>query len=47
MRELRRLLRHRVVLVRLRTSAKNRIHAILADHGLDRQHELWSGPGRA
>jgi transposase len=45
-RELRVLLRHRVVLVRLGTSAKNRIHAVLADHGLDREQGLWSGPGR-
>jgi transposase len=46
-RELRALLRHRVMLVRLRTSAKNRIHAVLADHGLDREEGLWTGPGRA
>ena len=46
-RELRALLRHRVMLVRLRTSAKNRIHAVLADHGLDREQGLWTGPGRA
>jgi len=30
------LLRHRVALVRLRTRLRNRIHAILADHGHDR-----------
>jgi transposase len=46
-RELRTLLRHRVALVRLRTSAKNRIHALLADAGLARAEGLWSGPGRA
>jgi transposase len=47
-RELRALLRHRVALVRLRTLAKNRIHALLADAGLDRaEGALWSGPGRA
>ena len=46
-RELRALLRHRVVLVRLGTAAKNRIHAVLADRGLDREEGLWSGPGRA
>ena len=43
-RQLRALLRHRVALVRLR----NRIHAILADHGHDRPGGgYWSGPGRA
>jgi transposase len=31
----------------LHTSAKNRIHAVLADHGLDREEGLWTGPGRA
>ena len=46
-RELRTLLRHRVALVRLRTTAKNRIHAVLVDAGLARAEGLWSGPGRA
>jgi transposase len=46
-RELRTLLRHRVALVRLRTAAKNRIHALLADAGVARAEGLWSGPGRA
>jgi transposase len=47
-RQLRTLLRHRVALVRLRTMAKNRIQAVLADAGLDRaQGALWTGPGRA
>src|SRR5215472_8825383 len=32
-RQLRALLRHRVQLVRLRTMLRNRIHAVLADHG--------------
>jgi transposase len=32
-RQLRALLRHRVQLVRLRTLLRNRIHAVLADHG--------------
>ena len=35
-RQLRALLRHRIVLVRLRTLLRNRIHAVLADHGYDR-----------
>jgi transposase len=47
-RQLRALLRHRVALVRLRTRLRNRIHAIVADHGYDRPGgEYWSGPGRA
>jgi transposase len=46
-RQLRSLLRHRVALVRLRTLLRNRIHAIVADHGYDRPGGCWSGPGRA
>jgi transposase len=47
-RQLRALLRHRVALVRLRTLLRNRIHAIVADHGHDRPAGgYWSGPGRA
>jgi transposase len=47
-RQLRALLRHRVALVRLRTLLRNRIHAIVADHGHDRPGgAYWSGPGRA
>ena len=46
-RQLRALLRHRVQLVRLRTRLRNRIHAIVADHGDDRRGGYWSGPGRA
>ena len=46
-RQLRALLRHRIQLVRLRTLLRNRIHAILADHGHDRPGGCWSGPGRA
>jgi len=46
-RQLRALLRHRVQLVRLRTLLRNRIHAVLADHGHDRPSGCWSGPGRA
>jgi transposase len=47
-RQLRALLRHRVALVRLRTRLRNRIHAIVADHGHDRPAgAYWTGPGRA
>jgi transposase len=46
-RQLRALLRHRVALVRLRTLLRNRIHAILGEHGHDRPAGCWSGPGRA
>jgi len=45
-RQLRALLRHRVQLVRLRTLLRNRIHAVLADHGHGRPAGCWSGPGR-
>ena len=47
MRQLRALLRHRIQLVRLRTLLRNRIHAVLADHGHDHPACCWSGPGRA
>src|SRR6059058_3621309 len=46
-RQLRALLRHRAQLVRLRTLLRNRIHAVLADHGHDRPGGCWSGSGRA
>jgi transposase len=46
-RQLRALLRHRAQLVRLRTLLRNRIHAVLADHGQARPEGCWSGPGRA
>src|SRR5262245_58844580 len=46
-RQLRALLRHRAQLVRLRTLLRNRVHAVLADHGHDRPAGCWSGPGRA
>jgi transposase len=45
-RQLRAMLRHRVQLVRLRTLLRNRIHAVLADHGHGRPEGCWSGPGR-
>jgi transposase len=46
-RDLRALLGHRATLVRLSTSCKNRIHAVLADRGLGEDRGLWTGPGRA
>jgi transposase len=47
-RQLRALLRHRVALVRLRTLLRNRIHAIVAEHGHDRPRGgYWTGPGLA
>ncbi len=33
--------------MRLRTLLRNRIHAVLADHGHGRPQGCWSGPGRA
>src|SRR6266568_845215 len=46
-RDLRVLLRHRASLVRVRTSLKNRIHAVLADEGLKVEGEkLWSDKGQ-
>jgi transposase len=45
-RQLRAVLRHRAQLVRLRTLLRNRIHAVLADHGHGRPQGCWSGPGR-
>src|SRR5216683_7673470 len=45
-RQLRALLRHRASLVRLGTQLRNRIHAVLADHGHGRPGGCWSGPGR-
>src|SRR6266702_541439 len=46
-RQLRAMLRHRAQLVRLRTLLRNRVHAVLADHGHGRPAGCWSGPGRA
>jgi transposase len=46
-RDLRALLRHRAALVRLSTSLKNRVHAVLADRGIGEDKILWTGPGRA
>jgi hypothetical protein len=33
--------------VRLSTSCKNRIHAVLADRGIGQDRILWTGSGRA
>jgi transposase len=46
-RDLRALLRHRAALVRLSTSCKNRVHAVLADRGIGEDRGLWTDPGRA
>jgi hypothetical protein len=46
-RDLRALLRHQAALVRLSTSCKNRVHAVLADRGIREDRGLWTGPGRA
>jgi transposase len=46
-RDLRDLLRHRASLVRLGTTCKNRVHAVLADRGISEDQILWTGPGRA
>src|SRR5215207_10758466 len=34
-------------LVRLSTSLKNRVHAVLADRGIGEDRGLWTSPGRA
>ena len=44
--ELRMVLRHRAALVRQRTLLKTRVHAVLADRGIDAPAALWAGPGR-
>ncbi|MGP4092855.1 IS110 family transposase, partial [Streptomyces sp. KR55] len=41
------LLRHRFHLVRLRTLLRNRIHAVLAEHGLERPGACFTAAGRA
>jgi transposase len=46
-RDLRALLRHRAALVRLSTSLKNRVHAVLADRGIGEDRILWTDAGRA
>jgi transposase len=46
-RDQRALLRHRVALVQLATTARNRVHAVLADRGIRVEQRLWSASGRA
>jgi transposase len=46
-RQQRALLRHRFHLVRLRTLLRNRIHAVLAEHGLERAGACFTASGRA
>jgi len=47
LRDLRELLRHRAALVGMRTAIKNRVHAVLARHGVTREHsDLFGKAGR-
>src|SRR5918998_5465171 len=47
LRDLRDLLRHRVALTQIRSALKNRVHAQLARHGIQRQHaDLFGAGGR-
>ena len=47
LRDLRELLRHRATLTRMRSAVKNRVHAILAKHGIAREHsDLFGNGGR-
>ena len=45
LRDLRELLRHRIALTAMRAALKNRVHAILAKHGITRQHSDLFGKG--
>ena len=45
LRDLRELLRHRATLTRMRSAVKNRVHAILAKHGIIHQHSDLFGKG--
>jgi transposase len=45
LRDLRELLRHRATLTRMRSAVKNRVHAILAKHGVAREHSDLFGKG--
>lgn len=45
-RDQRALLRHRAALVRVATTLKCRVHAILADRGVSVQEPLWGSAGR-
>jgi transposase len=48
LRDLRELLRHRATLTRMRSAVKNRVHAILAKHGIANEHsDLFGAGGRA
>ena len=46
-RDLRELLRHRATLTRMRSAVKNRVHAILAKHGVAREHSDLFGKAAA
>ena len=45
LRDLRELLRHRIGLTAMRSALKNRVHAILAKHGITREHSDLFGKG--
>src|SRR3954453_19828738 len=45
LRDLRELLRHRIALTSMRSALKNRVPAILAKHGLTREHPALFGKG--
>jgi transposase len=45
LRDLRELLRHRATLTRMRSAVKNRVHAILAKHGITHEHSDLFGKG--
>src|SRR5205814_7927596 len=45
LRDLRDLLRHRATLTRMRSAVKNRVHAILAKHGITNEHSDLFGKG--
>lgn len=45
LRDLRELLRHRIALTGMRSALKNRVHAILAKHGITREHSDLFGKG--
>jgi transposase len=45
LRDLRELLRHRATLTRMRSAVKNRVHAILAKHGIANEHADLFGKG--
>jgi transposase len=48
LRDLRELLRHRIAITQLRTALKNRVHALLARHGVPvRRSDLFGRGGRA